>query len=267
MSELKQAVGGRCRTRKRRILLGQHGQLNLAGHLEIVLHLQISGAQLLPALCQQSVHAPNLFVRKPLLSNIPENSLQPDNVARGVISRGLDYLHVKFLSAARRLIDFHRFISFARINDQFVVVLVLCGKFLGEKVEIGFTDNFLASPAQHLAKLGIGEGKAALQILAKNILRQGLDQGMIKCFRIAHVLFGLATLGDVLNRAFIVKQPPLDVAHGPAVLRNPDDGPVFAKHLRFESADCIVLLHQPHKLIAPVFLHVKSLANIQQSLL
>ncbi len=143
------------------------------------------------------------------------------------------------------------FIGLAGLHHAPVVPLVFLGQVLREKIEIRLAQNVLQLAVVMLAVLLVGKREPALEVLAKNVLRHRFHERMVKRFRAAQRLLRLPPLRDVLDRAFVIKQFALRVAHGAAVLRNPDDGPVLAVNLRLEPAQRVVLLHQAHKLVAP----------------
>ena len=129
-----------------------------------------------------------------------------------------------------------RLVRLAGLHHPPVVALVLLRQLAREEVEVRLADNLLQGPAQDLAELLVGEGEASLEVLAQDILRQRLDQRMVERLRIAQVLLRLPALRDVLDRAFVVKQPAPRIANGAAVLRNPDHRAVLAIDGRFEAA-------------------------------
>ena len=72
----------------------------------------------------------------------------------------------------------------------------------------------------------------------------------------------LPRLRDVLDGAFEVEQLPLPVAHGTAVLLDPNDAAVLAIDLRLEAVQSVVLRHQPHEFLAAARLHIQAAANV-----
>src|SRR5207244_2428625 len=81
MRESEYAFRLRRPARKRGILLGQHRELDLTRHLEVVLHLHVFGMQFFAAPRQ-------LSLRQPLLRNVPENALKSDNLSIRPFDRG-----------------------------------------------------------------------------------------------------------------------------------------------------------------------------------
>ena len=78
----------------------------------------------------------------------------------------------------------------------------------------------------------------------------------------ADLLLGALAFGDVLDRAFVVKQLGLRVTDGAAVLRNPDDRSVLAVNAGLEAAQGVVLLHEPDKFLAAAVLDVKAAGDV-----
>ncbi len=106
-----------------------------------------------------------------------------------------------------------------------VVLAVLGGERRREQVEIGLADQVRAGALQRGAIALIAERDVSLQILAENVLRQALDEGVIEGFRLAQgPLDGLA-LGDIaadenhaLDGAAVAQRSAAD-AHPVAVRR------------------------------------------------
>ena len=133
------------------------------------------------ALSQRRVGFEDLLLSHSLLGDVPENRLQPDDFSFRVAQRCFDNVHVD-LARAWRLVFLHRFVGFSHFEHASVIPLILFGEFLGEKVEIRLSNDFLQRPAQYAAKLLVGKGEAKLEVFAENVLRQSLDQRMIKRF-------------------------------------------------------------------------------------
>ena len=88
---------------------------------------------------------------------------------------------------------------------------------------------------------------------------------MVKRFRIAQVFFGLPALRYIFDGSFIIKQVAIGVAHGPAILGNPDHRAIFPIDLRLEPGDGVMLLHEADKLSAPSLLRVQAAADIRET--
>ena len=230
MGELKGAVLLRYASRKGGILLGQHRELDLAGHFEVILHLDILGMQLLLAPGQVGIGPLQLFFCQPFFGNIPENALQSDNFARSVFKRSFDDLHVDLISAGR-LVFLDRVIRLHGFHHATVVTLIFLGQFAWEEVEVRFAHYVLELSPQYFAELLIGEGEPFLQVLAENILRQGLHQRMIQGLGIPQILLDLPALGNIFDGPLVIEEPALWVANRAAILRNPNHRSILAVDL------------------------------------
>ena len=73
----------------------------------------------------------------------------------------------------------------------------------------------------------------------------------------AELFFGPLARGDVFHRSLVIENFIIRVANDPHVFGNPDDRPILAVDRRLEAPDRIVLVHQPHKLRAPVRVDIK----------
>ena len=179
-----------------------------------------------------------------------------------MIAKGsLNDLNGSYFLAERmmRLGDFARLAGF---HYRLIVFLVFLSQFLGEEIKIRFAENLLKGAVVMPAILLVGESKPSLQILAKHVLRHGFHQGMVEGLGTAQGFLHLASMGDVLNRALVVKQITIPVAHSPAVLRNPDDAAILAKNLGFETAQRVVGLHEPDKFLTATRFNIQAAGNI-----
>ncbi len=76
----------------------------------------------------------------------------------------------------------HGLVRFAGLEHAPVVVLIFFSQLFREKVEICPANNFIQCFAEHLAELLVGKSETLFEILAENILRNGLDQRLIQGF-------------------------------------------------------------------------------------
>ena len=79
------------------------------------------------------------------------------------------------------------------------------------------------------------------------------------------LLLGALAARDLDDRALVVEQVSLGVAHGAGVLRDPDDGAVGTAYLRLESTHRVVLLEQAAELVTPLRIDVEAAGNVGQA--
>ena len=217
--------------------------------------------QLPAAAGQFGVRAADLFLGEFLRRDVPENTLQTDDASVRAVQGRFDDLNDGSL-LSQRLMFLDDFVGLGGFDHAAVVLLVLFSQFLREKIEIRFAEDVLQPAFVMFAILLIGECEASLQVLPKNVLRHRLHQRMIKGFRIPQFLLHLPAPRDVHNRAFVVKQLALRVAHGAAVFGNPDDNPVLAVNEGLEPLQRVMFPHQPDEFLAPPRLHVQPLPDV-----
>lgn len=157
---------------------------------------------------------------------------------------------------------FHGLYGFAALQDAAVVALVFGGQLGGEEVGVGAAENFFQRQADRLAEALVGEGEAALEVFAKNILRQVFDQRVIEVLGIAEAFGDILAGGDVFDDTLVIEQIAAGPAGGADILRDPDDLAVLAVNLRLKIGDRVVLLHEADEFGTAALLHIELAGDV-----
>ena len=146
------------------------------------------------------VLALELFLEVLALRDVPKNALSPERASERVADGRLHHLHKDRLPGRRNIL-LDRLQDAAGADDFAVVLLVFGGKLRRVEIEIRAADDFIKTLPEQLAEALIGEGEALLQILLENILRQMLDQRMVKRLRANEPFLGLPSFDGVADGA------------------------------------------------------------------
>ena len=189
------------------------------GLLEPVVHaLQVrqSPQQVLPAAGQVGVRPLQLLLGAHPRRDIPENTLRADDLAVRVEDRRLHHLDVFLLAAGRRvLLDGLK--EFPRRDDALVVSLILGRQLGGKEVGVRAPNDFIEGLAQFHAEAAVGEGEPALHVLAEDVLREVLDQRLVKRLRVPQRPLDALALNRIAHRA--VQQHLVHLALHEIILR------------------------------------------------
>ena len=157
-----------------------------------------------------------LFGRLPR-GDVPEHPQDTDTLATGVVDRRFEHLDVEHLAVRRAmLLDVLQCLT--GCHHLLIVTSVLRTKLRGEQIEIGFADQILQCKAEHLAVATIGKNKAAVAVLAEDIQRQVLDQGIVHSTRLPQRFFGLFQTGHIRRQVIDAGRLP---AHNPDAVTQP----------------------------------------------
>ena len=110
--------------------------------------------------------------------DIPENRLDADAIAFGVEERLLDDADDE-LAAVGRLIVGRAVDGGLELHHHLVVLRVAVGVFLRIKVVVGLAEQILQRHLHGIAVDLIGKGDAAFTVLAEEVVREVVDDGVV----------------------------------------------------------------------------------------
>ena len=123
-------------------------------------------SQQLPLQCQ-------IIFRGDLLGDIPEYTLDPDDLTLMIIKRRFDDMHVTGL-LVEPLVGLCGLDFLARAHHLLVILPVFASQMRREKIHVILAKDFLEVPAQGLTEILVGKGETTLGILTNDMLWQAL---------------------------------------------------------------------------------------------
>ena len=174
-----------------------------------------------------------LFLASHSLRDVPENSLNADDVALRIVDGRLDDVDVALL-AARGLVHLDGFKRLAAVQHMPVIGLILGREFGVEEIEVRPAHNLLQRLADQLAKFLIGEGEPLVKVLADDVLGQRLDQRMVEQLRLLQPLLRRLARRDVPDQSVIRHHVSLLVAARHHRVANPAHLVVLADQAVFD---------------------------------
>ncbi len=167
------------------------------GVLECLVGLVLRRCQLLERRCQLLEHhvlLPELLLGADPRGHVPENTLDADRLAVVREERRLHHLDIENLPLGRDVL-FDDVKHLSTLDDPAIVAAVFLGEVAGPEIKIGLAQNLIEATAQLVAKPLVREGEPAIEILAQDVLRQGLDERVVEDLGLAQGLDGPAPLG------------------------------------------------------------------------
>ena len=243
-------------------MLRQHGQLNVAGRLQVRLHYFVLFLQLRLAAGQFDVDAMLPFLGLFAQGDVAEHA-QEQRPPLLEINEAVGQLEVHRLAGAESDVAFqlcvkHLIGEMLLVNPEHRRHVLAPGVGAGEGPPHQFVggqpDNFGIGTVdgQHDA-LGVGQPHAVVGILPDRAEAH---------FGEAQFFLRLLARRDVLHHPLVILDFAVGVAHRPRVLRYPNHRPVLAVNLRFKILHHSPLLHQLDELRPPVRVHIKQPRNV-----
>ena len=147
------------------------------------------------------------------VGDVPEHALDADHVAAGVLDRRLHDADVEQI-LPRGMVLLDGLEGLPALDDAAVVLLVLAGEGGREEVVVVAAQDLLQAPADRRAELRVGEGEAAFEVLAEDVLGQVLDEGVVERHGAAERLLGPLVGRDVAGEAEGADDLPAGVPKG-----------------------------------------------------
>jgi hypothetical protein len=262
VAELEEAFFRGNAERETRVALGEHGELDFAGHFQVLFHNRVLLAQLGLAAGEFGVHSALAFFGGFAFGDVAEDAEQK-GAAFLQIDEGVVNFQIDGFAGAE---------GDAQVESQIggavgKALLIDAGQF-GQILIFGVADGEVASDqllgghAGDVAEGTIDGEDDPLLVRQPHAVGGALPDGAETGFGEAKFFLGFLTGGDVIDEAFKVLQGAFAVAHGAGVFRNPDDGAVFAIDLRFEVGDDAFLLHKADEVGATVGIDVEQAGNV-----
>ena len=126
---------------------------------------------------------------------VPENSLDADNLAGGVVERRLDDVDMDAV-ARRRLVGLDGVHGLTCLHHAQIVGVIFLREVRWKKIPIIFAEHFIQRLAERGAEFLIGESETALGVLAQNELRQRLDERLVEHFGVLERVLRAALLEE-----------------------------------------------------------------------
>src|SRR5207302_7653045 len=110
-----------------------------------------------------------------LLGHVPEDALCSKQISPGADNRCLDDIDEDRL-ADRWLMLLDRLITLPGRQDALVIGSIFLGQLLGEEIKVGLAEYLVRRLAKKFAEAVVYKGKSTVGVLAKDVLRQGIDE-------------------------------------------------------------------------------------------